>query len=43
MDVHYTYYDNCFMMYVSHIVMLYRLNLHGEVYKLYLSKTERKN
>ena len=33
-----TYCDNCFMMYVSQIIMLYTLTLGGTLYQLYLNK-----
>ena len=42
MDVHYIYYGNHFMMYVSQIIMLYTLNLYRAVCQLYLNKTVRK-
>ena len=42
-DVHQTYCDNHFMMYVSQIIMLYTLNLYSAVSQLYLSiKLEEK-
>ena len=41
MDVHKTYCDNNFMMYVSQIIMLYILNLHTAVCQLYLNKSGR--
>ena len=31
-----------FMMYVSHIIMLYTLNLHSAACQLYVNKTGRK-
>ena len=41
MDVHQTYCDKHFMMYV--IIMLCTLNLYSVVCQLYLNKTGRKN
>ena len=43
MDVHWTYCDNHFVMYVNQIMVLYILNLHSATCQLYLNKTERKN
>ena len=40
--VHWTYYGNHFMMYVSQIIMLATFNLHSAVCQLYLNKTGRK-
>ena len=36
------YCDNHFMLYVTHIIMLYTLNLHSAVCQLYLNKTTKK-
>ena len=43
MGVHCTYCGNTVIMYVSQIVVLCALNLHGAVCQLYLNKTGRKN
>ena len=43
MDVHLTYGDNHFMMYVSQIIMFYMLNVYSAVFQLYLTKSEGKN
>ena len=42
MDVHYIYYDNHIMMYVSQTIMLYTLNFYSTVCKLYLIKMQEK-
>ena len=42
MDDHHAYCDNCFMIYVSQIIMLYTLNFYSAVCQLYLNKTGRK-
>ena len=42
LDVHSTYHSNHFMMYVSHVLILYRLHLPGPVCQLHLNKTGRK-
>ena len=39
MDVH---SDNCFMMFVSQIIIPYTLNLYSNEYQFYLNKTENK-
>ena len=41
-DIHYTYSDNHFMMYVNHIIMFHTLHLYSDLYHLYLNETERK-
>ena len=43
MDIHQTYCDDHFMMFVSHIFMLYTLNLYSAACHLYLNKTGRKS
>ena len=43
MDVHYIYYDNHIMTYVSQTIMLYTLNFYNTVCKLYLIKMQEKN
>lgn len=40
--VHWTYYGNHFIMYVSQIIMLATFNLRSAVCQLYLNKTGRK-
>lgn len=42
MNVHYTYYGDHFMLYVSEIIMLYSLNFYSAVCHLYPNKTRRK-
>ena len=37
MDVHSSYCDNHFKMYVNHIIILNTLNLHNAVYLNYIS------
>ena len=39
MEVH---FDNCFMIFVSQIIMLYTLNLDNNEYQFYLNKTGNK-
>ena len=39
MEVH---FDNCFMIFVSQIIMLYTLNLYNNEYQFYLNKTGNK-
>ena len=42
MDVHQTYCDNHFMMYVSQRIMLYTLNSYSAVWQLYLNNNWKK-
>ena len=42
MNVHSTYWENHFMMYLSQIIMLYTLSLYNAVWQLYLKKTGKK-
>ena len=42
MDIHETYCDNHFRMYVTQIITLYTLNLYSAVCQLCLNKTGRK-
>ena len=42
MDIHKTYYNNHFMMYMSQIIMLSNLNLYSAVCQLYCNKAGRK-
>ena len=42
MDVHLTYGDNHFMMYVRQIIMFYTLNVYSAVFQLYFTKSEGK-
>ena len=42
MDVHKTYCDDHFMMYISQIMVLHSLNLYSNVHQLYINKTGKK-
>ena len=42
MDVHETYCDDHFMMYISQIMVLHSLNLYSNVHQLYINKTGKK-
>jgi len=40
MEVH---FDNCFMIFVSQIIMLYTLNLYNNEYQFYLNNNWKQN